>query len=305
MRRSRRAGERAALVAEHLALDEVARDRRAVHPHEGAVAPAAARVDRRGHELFAGARLARDHHARIARRDALDEPAHLAHSRAVADHLAAQSEVGAQRSRLSPRLAQLHRRRQREQHALGAQRLLQEVERAELGRFHRVAQPRAAAHHDDRHVGERLAHARERRHPVQLAGDHQVEQERVGLRLERARQAAGAVVRVADLVALGHEQRADHPADVRLVVDDQHARHSTSLRGRVGVRQSVLLHLGHQLGGEPLRFGDPLDLDGDRLDALLDPLEAAQHLGRHLRRRRRAALEAPRDGADRSECPAR
>ena len=109
------------------------------------------------------------------------------HRRAVADHLAAQPEVGAQRFRFAPRLAQLERRRQREQHALGAQRLFEKVERAELRGLHGVAQSGAAAHHHHRHVGQRLAHARQRRHAVELSGHHEVEQQHVGLGLERSR----------------------------------------------------------------------------------------------------------------------
>src|SRR6478752_1570415 len=49
----RRTGERALLVAEHLALDEIARDRRAVDPHERPVAPRAPEMDRRRDELLA------------------------------------------------------------------------------------------------------------------------------------------------------------------------------------------------------------------------------------------------------------
>src|SRR6185437_12512171 len=58
-----RASERAALVAEHLALHQIARDGRAVHAHERAFAPRTAGVDRRRHELLTRARFAGDEHA--------------------------------------------------------------------------------------------------------------------------------------------------------------------------------------------------------------------------------------------------
>src|SRR5581483_6472637 len=67
------AGERAALVAEHLALHEVAGDCRAVHPHERPVATCAAGVDRRGDELLPRAALTRDQDARIGAGDARDQ----------------------------------------------------------------------------------------------------------------------------------------------------------------------------------------------------------------------------------------
>ena len=72
----------------------------------------------------------------------------------------ADPEVRAQRARLAPRLPQLDRGRQREQHALGRERLLEEGERAELGGAHRVAQARAPAHHHHGQVGEPRAQLR-------------------------------------------------------------------------------------------------------------------------------------------------
>ncbi len=57
--------EGAAAVAEDLGLHQVARYRRAVERDEGAVAPRRAVVDGLGKELFSGARLAQDQHARV------------------------------------------------------------------------------------------------------------------------------------------------------------------------------------------------------------------------------------------------
>src|SRR5262249_14103705 len=56
------AGERAALVAEELALDELLRDRRAIDLDEGLPASGRVIVQRAGDELLAGTALAGDEH---------------------------------------------------------------------------------------------------------------------------------------------------------------------------------------------------------------------------------------------------
>jgi hypothetical protein len=224
----RRAGEGTLLVAEHLALHQVLGDRGAIHAHEGAVAPRAPAVDRRGHQLLPRARLAHQEHARIGRRYAGDHLAHLLHLRARSHHVARERVVLAQRLRFAPCGAQLERRAQRQQHALGRERLLEEGERAELRRLHGVAQSRAPAHH---HHGDlRIVRAQrgERRHPVHASGHHEVEQHRVGLVLHGGRHPRGAVGGLAYRKSFAAEQRADHPADVGLVVDDQDLSHSAS-----------------------------------------------------------------------------
>ena len=70
-----RAGERALLVAEELALQERLAERRAVEPHERRLGARAGAVDRLGDQLLAGAALAVDEHAGAARRHLLDERA--------------------------------------------------------------------------------------------------------------------------------------------------------------------------------------------------------------------------------------
>ena len=62
-RRADRAGERAALVAEQLALEQRLGERRAVQLHERALGARAALVDGGRDQLLAGARLAGDQHA--------------------------------------------------------------------------------------------------------------------------------------------------------------------------------------------------------------------------------------------------
>src|SRR5690606_14300454 len=108
----RGAGERALLVAEELALDELGRDRGAVDLDERAAGALGAVVDPAGDELLAGAGLAGDEHAGLGRRDALDgglDPADgraLAHDRRefglldVGDGLAHPPVLGSERAAL-------------------------------------------------------------------------------------------------------------------------------------------------------------------------------------------------------------
>ena len=73
-----RAGERALLVAEQLALDEAGGDRGAVHLDEQALAPRAGLVDRARDQLLAGAGLARDEDGGVRARDHRDPFLHVA-----------------------------------------------------------------------------------------------------------------------------------------------------------------------------------------------------------------------------------
>ena len=81
------AGERAAQVAEELALEQVLGDGAAVDRQEDRVAPVAEVVDGARHDLLADAALAGDQHRARHRRDALDQRHHLAHRRRLADQV--------------------------------------------------------------------------------------------------------------------------------------------------------------------------------------------------------------------------
>ncbi len=179
-----------------------------------------------GDELFSRARFAGDEHARVGRRDLRDHLANATKRRTASDHLGREPEVGAQRSRFAPDLSELQRGREREEHALRRQRLLEKGERAELRRANGVAQTGPTTHHHDGHVRHSLSKRREHAHAVELSGHHEIDEREVGLGFDRERDAARAVRRLAHLVALGGEERADHPADVRLVVDDEYRWHA-------------------------------------------------------------------------------
>ena len=73
-----RAREGAAFVAEQLALEQLARQRRAVHLDEGTLPAARRRVERARDDLLAGAALALDQHGHVRLGHTLDQRAHLA-----------------------------------------------------------------------------------------------------------------------------------------------------------------------------------------------------------------------------------
>ena len=81
----RRIGERAANVAEQLALQNVLAQRRTIERHERPLLPRAVLMNRLGDQLLAGARVALDQHGGVGRRDPLQPRDHVVHLRAVAD----------------------------------------------------------------------------------------------------------------------------------------------------------------------------------------------------------------------------
>ena len=189
MRRSVAPGEGAALVAEHLALDEIARDRGAVHAHERLVAARAPVVDRGRDELLSRPRFAHHQHARIARRDrARSARARAAISALVPDHLAREPELLAQRLRFAAAPAAARARSECVRSIAScvsgfsrkwkAPSLVARTASRELG---------APAHHHDRQCREALAQLAERRHAIELARHHEIEQHRVRLALRRPR----------------------------------------------------------------------------------------------------------------------
>src|SRR6185436_11579341 len=82
------AGERAALVAEQLALDQVRRDRAAVEHDERALLARRVVVQRLGDQLLARAGLAGDQHRGVGARELLEPREQLAHLDRAPDHRA-------------------------------------------------------------------------------------------------------------------------------------------------------------------------------------------------------------------------
>ena len=149
----RRAGERAAHVAEQLRLEQRFRDRRAVHLDERHLALRAVVVDRARDQLLAGAGLAGDEHRalRLARPAppcwitsciapaAADDAVVVELGVALADQVAV---LGAQ-----PLV--LERAADDDEQLVDLERLLQVVERAELHRLDRALDRGVRGHHQD------------------------------------------------------------------------------------------------------------------------------------------------------------
>ena len=99
-----RAGERAALEAEQLRLEQLGRQRGAVHLDERLVAPERRRAQRPRDQLLAGAALAADQDGDVGVGDALDQIAHFGHPLAVAEeHRCISTATGAARAASRPR----------------------------------------------------------------------------------------------------------------------------------------------------------------------------------------------------------
>src|SRR5688572_20348511 len=135
-----RAGERALLVPEDLALEQRLRNRRAVDRHERLLGARAQLVDRLGDELLAGARLAPDQHRRRRRGGLLDDLVDLAHARTAADHVAEAAvlaQLPAQDLYLAPRVLPLDDLVEQDLQPLRLDRLGQVVVGALLDRLDR------------------------------------------------------------------------------------------------------------------------------------------------------------------------
>ena len=226
-------GEGTALVAEHLRFHQIARDGGAVDGHERAAGAPARGMDRRRRQLLSGAALPCEEHPRLGRPHPGDERPHLLHRRALAHERRAPPQLRVQRAILRPRPVELERGAHGHQHRLGGERLLQELEGAELDRAHRVGELGLAAHHDDRRAPAALAQADQRLQPVGTRRHEQVEEDDVGIDLLELEQRGVAVGRLRHGEPLLAEQRGQHPPDVGLVIHQEDLgprRHTPRIR---------------------------------------------------------------------------
>ncbi len=74
--------------------------------------------------------------------------------------------------------------------------------------------------------------------PVRSRRHLEIEQDRVGVELVEREERRVAVGRLLGLEPFRLEQRGEHPADVRLVIHDQHSRLHSVLRRRSATRRS-------------------------------------------------------------------
>ena len=214
------AGERAAHVAEQLALDQLFGNRRAVDLDERRRPAPAQRVDRARDELLAGAVLAVDEHAAVGRRRHRHLLAQLAHRVALAHHRLVAIDAGAQRAVLGLEPALPQRVADDEDGLLERQRLLDEVERAHLDRADRRLDVAVAGDEDDLRVDLPLAQPRQRREAVH-ARQPDVEHDQIDRPARDALEALFAARDGLDGVALVAQHAAQRRPHAGLVVDDQ------------------------------------------------------------------------------------
>src|SRR2546428_121787 len=218
-----RVRERAALVAEHLRLEERRRDRGAGHRHERAPGPAAVVVDRARDQLLARTRLPAEEHGDVARGVAPDRLVDILHARVPAVDRAELPHL------LEPALELPHLLREpaRGERPLGEEHELVEVEGLRqvvvgptLHRLDRGVHRPVGRHHDHGGVGAQLAEPRQHGEAVHARHPHveKDEVERLGLEgLERA----GAVLHRRDLVPRPPEPLLEDPAQAVFVVGEQ------------------------------------------------------------------------------------
>ena len=218
-----RAGERAALVAEQLRLEELLGERSAVDGDERTGAARAEIVDRARDQLLAGARLAGDQHGGVALGGALDHAEHALHRLGAPDQLA--QAIGLARAKLqAPARPRQHQRAlDGGAHLFVGERLDQVLVRAQPhgldGRLHR----RVRGHQDHLDLGRARADAAQHLEAVH-ARHRQIAQHHLRVVVE-ALEALFARTRgdhlALPVVAEQDRQRAPH---VGLIVDDEDAR---------------------------------------------------------------------------------
>ncbi len=222
------AGERAALMAEELAFEEVARDRRAVQRHERAAPARRVHVDGACDQLLAGAALALDEDGRVAVGEAADGLEDLLHRHAGADerdaglvasdHLRADAADGI--------LEPVHFGGTRDEcpHLVEIEGLREVVEGAAFHRFdgvrHRVL--RGDHDHDDRRFG--LADACQHVEAAHV-GHPDVEDRDIVGAADQPGERFAARARDVDLVPGLRERRRENEPDRFFVVGDQDACH--------------------------------------------------------------------------------
>ena len=238
--RRRGAGEGAALVAEQLALEELGRQRRAVHLHERPVAPRRALVDGARDQLLADAALAADQHGDVAVGDLLDDLRDAAHLLAVAPDRAVLvvAELLTELAQLRDEAILLDRVLDGDvegnlAESLGIVRLDDVVGGAEADGLDDGRGLIAARQHDDLGFGARRLQRPQRRQAVE-AGHHHVEQDDVGsfclLHGGEHFVAAGVAAR---FIPAQRKERSEICSKPRIIIDDRNKRlfHLSPWRG--------------------------------------------------------------------------
>ena len=252
-----RSGEGPALVAEELALQQIARDRRRVHRHEGSVGAGAGRVDGARHQLLSGAALAGDQHGHVPGRHPADGLEDLQHRGRLPHQLpagkTAAAHFAAQLRHLALEVAGAQHLGGQGLDLVDAEGLDQVVQGPALHRLDGVVE--GVLRRDDHHRGvEPLA--LDLIQQLQAAGRRHadVEEGQRVLAAGQLLQGGLALVHVGHLAAEILQRLAQHEADRRLVVGDQHPG---AAGAHAGSRPAVPSPAGPPARGSPHRAGSP------------------------------------------------
>src|SRR5213079_1385559 len=246
-----RARERAALVAEELALEERVREGRAVDGDEAAALALALKVDGARRELLAGPRLAVDEDGRVVLRQHADGLEDLVHDAVAAHHVGeavAVRELAAEVADLVEQPALLEDLLGGEEDLLLLERLGDVVARALLDRLDRALDAGVAGDHDHVEVWPAVADLTRQSDAVG-AGDLQVHDRERELVLLQQAQRFGRVRRARHRVLLRGVELLELATDEGIVVHDENARFHclTSVHGHSGRKITRLFSSGPSL----------------------------------------------------------
>ena len=233
-----RAGERAALMAEELRLEQVLGNRRRVDRDERPGHPRAVAMKRARDEFLAGTGLAGDEHGRTRLRQAADGAKHFLHRRRLAEHF---RRFGPGRGDCQPRRPLGRRAADKRQRVVDVERLRQILERAALKRGDRTVQVRVRGHDDHRHLRIALLHLVQE-HEAGLAGHSDIGNEH--LRLTDGERLQHLVRRRESLErnTLARQRFFEHPANRAVIVDDPYRFRTVAARWLVVVRVHLFAH---------------------------------------------------------------
>src|SRR5882724_9044655 len=240
-----RARERAALVAEELALEERVREGRAVDGDETAALALALKVDGASRELLAGPRLAVDEDGRVVLCQDLDGLEDLVHHPIAADDVRERVAVGelvAEVVDLVEQAALLEDLLGGKEDLLLLEGLGDVVAGALLDRLDRALDARVAGDHDHVEVGPAIADLAGETDAVR-ARDLEIDDGERELVLAEQLERLGGVGRRRHGVLLRGVQLLELATDERVVVDDEDARfhRKTSRHDGSNGRKSVTL----------------------------------------------------------------
>src|SRR5438552_1496036 len=235
---ARRDGPRegALLVAEELALDQLARERRAVHLDERLRAPRAVVVGRVGDQLLPCAARAADEDRQVGVRHLADYVEDALHRGALADQapeLVRARDLLLEEPERAPHLHAVEQALHDQLDLVVVEGLGDVVGRAQLHRLDGDLLRAEGGDHDDRRLRRVLAHPAQHVHAAHTL-QAEVGDDEVVARLREPPQGLLAREHGIDLVPARAEQALDGDADRALVVDDQDAAlHGASASGRV------------------------------------------------------------------------